>query len=73
MGDFNLTFASLDVYGKQQQANRIKASANLSLVFVLAVFVQIWSDRRRVWPGIVDLAFKLGTTQIVVLLSTWTA
>lgn len=73
MGDFNLTFVSLDVYGKQQQLNIIKAFANLSLVFVSAVFMQIWSDRRRVWPEIVDLAFKLGTTQIVVLLSTWTA
>lgn len=57
MGDFNLRFVSLDIYGKQQQVNRNKAFANLSLVFVSAVFMQIWSDRRRVWPGIVDLAF----------------
>lgn len=71
MGDFNLALVSLDVYGIEQQADRNKSSTTVSLVFVWTVFMQIRSDRRRVWPKIVDLAFKLGKTQIVTLLPTW--
>lgn len=43
---------SSDVYGSLPQVHTIRARANLLLVFVSALYVQMWSDRRRVWPEI---------------------